>query len=126
MKQIKYILIALLIGIIYFIFGNIYNIYIPCVFHELTGLYCPGCGTTRMINSLIRLDFYQAFRYNQMVFILIPIFTLYLIDFIYKSIKNKKPLLYKTPNYIWYIIVVLLVIFGIIRNIFPYFAPTVI
>ena len=126
MKKNKYILIALLIGLIYYIIGNTFNIYIPCVFNELTGFYCPGCGVTRMINSLVKLDFYQAFRYNQLLFILMPVFIFYLVDYIYKSIKNKKTLLYKTPNYIWYIIVALLVIFGIIRNIFPYFAPTVI
>ena len=58
----KYIAI-LLIGILCIVFYLKYNIGIPCIFHELTGFYCPGCGLTRAIASIVKLDFYQAFRY---------------------------------------------------------------
>ncbi len=37
---------------------------LPCLFYELTGLYCPGCGNTRAVMALWRLDFIAAFRYN--------------------------------------------------------------
>ena len=37
---------------------------IPCVLHETTGLDCPGCGISRAILSLARLDFAAAFGYN--------------------------------------------------------------
>ena len=53
---------------------------IPCPFHFITGLYCPGCGITRMIKSILKLDFYQAFRYNQLLFILLPFFIIIIID----------------------------------------------
>ena len=26
---------------------------IPCLFHELTGFYCPGCGGTRAVLALV-------------------------------------------------------------------------
>ena len=29
---------------------------IPCLFREVTGLQCPGCGTSRMVLALMRLD----------------------------------------------------------------------
>ena len=79
-----------------------------------------------MITSIFKGDLYQAYRYNQLLFITFPVFIIYFIDYIYKTFKNKKTLLNKTPNYIWYIFIVLLIIFGIIRNIFPYFAPNII
>ena len=37
---------------------------IPCVLHEVTGLDCPGCGISRAILALARLDFAAAFGYN--------------------------------------------------------------
>ena len=97
-----------------------YKIGVPCVFHKLTGLYCPGCGATRAIYSLIELDFYQAFRYNMLVIILLPFSLVYLI---YKYLlKGKKEI----PNFIWYFLIVLSISFAILRNIpyFDYLAPT--
>ncbi|MFW6286672.1 MAG: DUF2752 domain-containing protein [Candidatus Sumerlaeota bacterium] len=35
-----------------------------CQFHEATGLYCPGCGTTRALYDLSRLRIMQAFGHN--------------------------------------------------------------
>lgn len=79
-----------------------------------------------MLYSIIKLDFYQAFRYNQLIFIMLPFtITLYIED-LYSHQKNKKSLYKKIPEYIWYIIIIILLIYGIIRNIIPYFAPTAI
>ncbi len=35
-----------------------------CNFYTLTHLYCPGCGGTRAVFSLLRLDIISAVRYN--------------------------------------------------------------
>lgn len=118
------IISSILIG--YLILVKIFHIYIPCIFHKVTKLYCPGCGVTRMLLEILRGNFYQAFRYNQLLFILLPIFIVYFIDYIYSIIKNKNTLVDITPNVVWYTLIVVLLVFGIIRNIFPYFAPTVI
>ena len=39
----------------------------PCVFNEATGLYCPGCGSTRSVRFLIRGDIGNSFIYNPIV-----------------------------------------------------------
>ena len=44
-----------------------------CVIKTITGYYCPGCGVTRAIVSLFNGQLYQAFRYNSIIFIDIPI-----------------------------------------------------
>ncbi len=36
----------------------------PCVFRKATGIYCPGCGSTRALRALFGGDFFAAFRYN--------------------------------------------------------------
>ena len=112
----KYFLIVGIIGILYLIVFLKYKIGIPCLFHEVTGLYCPGCGMTRAMISIIKLDFYQASRFNILIFIVIPFFIIYFI------LKDKKTI----PNWIWYVLLSLVILYGILRNIpaFSYLAPT--
>lgn len=38
--------------------------YLPCPFHALTGLWCPGCGTTRALGDLTRGDVAAAASSN--------------------------------------------------------------
>lgn len=118
----KFIFLSIITIVILFL--NIkYDVFIPCVFHLITNLYCPGCGVTRMLIALFHLDFYSAFRYNQLIFILLPFFIVLLINYIYSCIKKCKPLYLKINEKIWVFLIILLLIFGIVRNIFPYFAP---
>ncbi|MDO5416282.1 MAG: DUF2752 domain-containing protein [Lachnospiraceae bacterium] len=39
----------------------------PCLFHMLTGLYCPGCGGTRAIRLLLRGEVAKSFVYHPFV-----------------------------------------------------------
>ena len=34
-----------------------------CVFHRLFGIYCPGCGGSRSVANLLRLQFGKSFWY---------------------------------------------------------------
>ena len=52
---------------------------LPCVVHRLTGLFCPGCGSSRALGSLLRLELYQAFRWNPLVVMLLPFALFYLV-----------------------------------------------
>lgn len=41
----------------------------PCLFHSLTGLYCPGCGGTRACRLLLSGHILQSFVYHPGVFL---------------------------------------------------------
>lgn len=132
MKNIKnkiinlVIIVTLVLGIYFYLF-NKYGIGIPCVFHVLTGYYCPGCGMTRAILSIIKLDFYQAIRYNALSPMLLALGILYLINFIQNSFfKKKKELVINKQIILCFLIITL--IYGVLRNIpyFVWFAPTII
>ncbi len=43
-----------------------------CAFHELTGAYCPGCGTTRMLEALMHGDIGTALAMNPLGLVLLP------------------------------------------------------
>jgi hypothetical protein len=46
---------------------------LPCLFHEMTHLYCPGCGATRAVWALTKGDFGLAARQNAwFVFLILP------------------------------------------------------
>ena len=52
---------------------------IPCPVEHLTGIPCPGCGMTRGLWSLVRLDFSAAWRYHPASFALLPAAILWLV-----------------------------------------------
>lgn len=124
-KKIIYLIIGLVILVLYLELGKYFNIYIPCQFKKITGYYCPGCGITRMIKALFCFDFYQAFRFNPLVFISLP----FIIFFYLESIFTKKePLYNRIPNKIWVVIIIIFIVYGFLRNIpyFDYLIPTVV
>lgn len=43
-----------------------------CVFHALTGLECPGCGSQRAIHYILNGDIASAWRMNPLVLIFVP------------------------------------------------------
>ena len=119
-KEMKLILLLISFLIIFLFLNKVFNFTIPCLFHEITNLYCPGCGITRMFLALFKLDFYQAFRYNPLVFVLL------ILSIVYFLVKKIGKLNFKFPNYIYYYLLVIVIIYGILRNIplFSFLAPT--
>jgi len=104
-----------------------YDFGIPCVFHELTGLYCPGCGVTRMLESLVKLDLYQSFRYNMLAFLIFPILIVCAADSIYCYIIARSTTIYsKIPYKVLLTVLIVTLAFGVLRNIgaFDFLAPT--
>ena len=41
----------------------------PCMFNALTGLYCPGCGTTRALHALAHFDVPGAMAMNPLLIV---------------------------------------------------------
>ncbi len=110
----------------YYFLNQKFGLSIPCLFHKITGFYCPGCGITRMLFSLIELNFYQAFRYNPLTFILLLLFLIYKIIYLIGLIIYHHKL--KINSLIYYLLIIITIGFGIIRNIpqFDYLKPTVV
>jgi hypothetical protein len=43
-----------------------------CPWYAITGLHCPGCGSTRAMHALLNGRWEQAFLYNPILLIVIP------------------------------------------------------
>lgn len=99
---------------------------IPCIFNKITGLYCPGCGITRMFIDILHFNFKDAFYHNMLVFILLPFITALVIYQIYLYINNKiDDKTNKIPNWIMISLLIITLSFGVLRNIeiFKVLAP---
>lgn len=99
---------------------------LECPWKKNFGIDCPGCGSTRMIKAILRLDFYQAFRYNPLIFSLCILGIIYLIYvFICKMLKKKYFVFgFKSSM----LLVGLLIAFMVLRNIsmFDFLRPTIV
>ena len=47
--------------------------YPTCPFLASTGLYCPGCGSMRMVHALVHGNVGEAFGRNPLAFLMLPL-----------------------------------------------------
>lgn len=77
--RILWVLLGVMFLIIYFLFDPLESTWMPqCVFHRLTGLQCMGCGSQRVVHSLLHGDFERAWQSNAFLVCSLP-FILFLI-----------------------------------------------
>lgn len=61
-------------GLILYILARL-GLPVPCLFYQITGLRCPGCGNTRAVLAVLKLDISGMLRYN----LLFPLEATYLL-----------------------------------------------
>ena len=57
-----------------------------CLFHNLFGTECPGCGMTRALYSLLHLDFAAAWEYNRLSVLVAPLLAYLYLKEVAKTI----------------------------------------
>ncbi len=91
--------------------------YFPaCPFRMLTGLNCPGCGSTRGLHRLVHGDLAGAFQFNALMVIVLP-FLLYALARYTIAAVTGRPYQrhYVNQRYLWMLLAVIMV-FWIFRN----------
>ncbi len=64
--------------------------HMPCMLHEITGLYCPGCGATRSVRALAHGQLTRSFLYNPFIpYMVLAAFILIFFVVKYKIRKKK-------------------------------------
>jgi len=77
------------IGLILYIFAKV-DILIPCIWHTLFDIRCPGCGLTRAFIHLLSFDFSAAWDSNPLIYIVFPGITYYVIKDFVRFVKNNR------------------------------------
>ena len=93
-----------------------YHFYPVCVFHQVTGLLCPGCGSLRAFHQLLHGHLVNAFRFNPVSVMCLPL-LLWIPGFlIMEGAKHRSSFVFARP--IWLVLFLLVVlVFSIWRNL---------
>jgi hypothetical protein len=87
-----------------------------CPFRALTGLQCPGCGSTRACYQLLHLHPIAAFKLNPLMVLTLPFILYGLAGFTKSAITGKPQRRIFIPSlYLWAWLAVLL-FFWVFRN----------
>ena len=103
---------------------------LPCPFHSLTGLWCPGCGGQRALFLLLQGDVVASFRSNIFLIPIIVFLFYWYVDWVEQTFFEQRKKLYTnhTTNYFRLILWIVLIYF-VLRNLpffpFTYLAPPV-
>lgn len=59
-----------------------------CIFDNLFGVQCPGCGMTRALSALLHGDILTALRYNRSVVVIFPLLCFILVKGVAGELKG--------------------------------------
>lgn len=90
--------------------------YPTCPFLLLTGLWCPGCGSMRMLHHLGSGDLADAFWMNPLAFLLLPVLAGYWLGWVRRVATGRPRGAPLAPAVVWLFLVVT-VAFGVLRNL---------
>ena len=104
--------------VVYLIFDPLESSLFPkCPFLLVTGYKCPGCGSQRVLHSLLQGDIVAAFKYNAMLVLSLPVIAIYGYA---EIVRTKHPKLYRhlcSSRAIWSIFAVVMA-WWVLRNVF--------
>jgi hypothetical protein len=97
----------------------------PCPSRWLTGLFCPGCGTTRALHALLHGDLPGALAMNPLMVVSLPPVAVLLAQALQLLPPSLEPLARQLGNArIWAVVVIG---YGVLRNLpwppFSWLAP---
>jgi len=128
--QLVIVTIAVIIlSLLYFFYPATDKSFYPkCIFHELTGFYCPGCGSQRAASALLHGQLLKAVDLNILFVLFVPLILYSGFVFTWNIFHERKmqQAIFYSPVFIR-ILLAVIIIFWIMRNIriapFNWLAP---
>lgn len=92
----------------------------PCMFHEITGLDCPGCGAQRALHQLLHGNLLAALHFNAMFVLSLPLAAWLAPRLLLRGLKGEPINL--NSRWLWFYVAAWIA-FGVLRNVpLPVFA----
>jgi hypothetical protein len=104
----------------------------PCMMHKMTGLHCPGCGSTRATYALLHGDVTGAMKKNIIFVIALPFLGWWAACMTWRWVRGRPspsttPARVNAQLYIAWAIIAVVVLFSVLRNLpwapFSWLAP---
>lgn len=109
--------VAVACAVVFFFDPQQYHFYPVCLFHQVTGWECPGCGGLRATHQLLHGNIVAAWRFNPMVVLLAPVAVWFTLREIVRDTTGRVlPGRLNHPWLVWSIVPVF-VLFGVLRNV---------
>lgn len=105
---------ALLAAILFWFDPSQYGFYPTCLFHNCTGLLCPGCGSLRALHQLLHGNVFAAVHFNALLVFSLPVGCFWIGAYLLRKWR-KEPAPQVHPKWIW-LLAILVVAFSIWRN----------
>ena len=92
------------------------SFYPVCVFHQVTGWNCPGCGGLRAMHQLLHGHLAAAFELNALVVLGLPVAAVLGLGWMLKRIRHQPVRWELQAGWLWAGLALLL-LFGVGRNL---------
>lgn len=92
-----------------------------CGFAGLLHLYCPGCGGTRAVYAMLRLDIVKSFLHHPLIPFIVLIMLEYYVGAIITLIKNNGKRYYYMRVWFCYVALGIIVLNFVLRNMLMVF-----
>jgi hypothetical protein len=111
--------LGMIAGITLFCFDpSRYHFYPVCIFHQTTGLLCPGCGSLRALYHLLHGRIAIALHFNLLLVLSLPLIAAFTALWFLKERRNQSSPL--PARVVWAGLIAMLLIglaFGVWRNL---------
>lgn len=88
-KALIVIVLLLLLPIVlrFITISNLEKAPTVCIYKNITGKDCWGCGTSRALISILNFDFKQAYQFNKRIIIVFPLLVFLWVKVIVKNVR---------------------------------------
>jgi hypothetical protein len=88
-----------------------------CPFRALTGYYCPGCGSLRMVHAAAHGHFGEAFGRNPLAFAMLPVLGYAWLRWAVAAARGRRPHFAHFRAWAVWAFIALVLVFWLVRNL---------
>lgn len=102
---------------LYLVNPHTHQVFLPCPFRLLTGLYCPFCGGLRMVHDLLHGDLTRALHDNALALPIVAFAALAWLNVAIGCWRGRPAVRARHPAWMWPAVIAVLVAWTVVRNL---------